>query len=316
MQQQMNRITTRPMQGDTDFWHVRDFLSATYLRAPLGFTWDIRRWDGARFHHATPDWAARWAGRVQLWETIDGQLVGVVNADGEGDAQLQVDPDFRALEPAMIAWAEDHLAAPNSAGHCQLEIFVYDYDTPRQQLLNARGYAQMDYGGAIRRLCLPEWRAEPAALAAPYMLRTTEPADLANCQRMADLLNAAFNRNFHTAIEFQNFTRQAPCFRPDLDLVAIAPDGSFAAYVGIAYDEATRHAVFEPVCTHPDHRRHGLARTLMVEGLHRLKALSAADVSVDTGDMIPANRLYDSIGFTEVCLGHVWRKTFGKTQPS
>jgi hypothetical protein len=48
----------------------------------------------------------------------------------------------------------------------------------------------------------------------------------------------------------------------------------------------------------------------MVEGLHRLKALGAVDVSVDTGDMIPANRLYDRIGFTEVCLGHVWRKEF------
>lgn len=48
----------------------------------------------------------------------------------------------------------------------------------------------------------------------------------------------------------------------------------------------------------------------MVEGLQRLKALGAVDVSVDTGDMIPANRLYDSIGFTEVCLGHGWRKEF------
>jgi len=306
--QQLNRITSRPMQGDADFWRVRDLLSKTYLHTPLGFNWDIRRWDGARFHHATPDWAARCAGRVQLWETAEGRLIGVVNADGEGDAQLQVDPDFRTFETEMVAWAEAHLAAPNPAGHHQLELFVYDYDTPRQQLLKARGYTQMDYGGAIRRLHLSAWPPEPATLAADYALRTTEPTDMGNCQRIADLLNAAFNRNFHTAIEFQNFTHQAPCFRPDLDLVAVAPDGSFAAYVGIAYDEATRHAVFEPVCTHPDHRRHGLARTLMVEGLHRLRALGAADVSVDTGDMIPANRLYDSIGFTEVCLGHVWRK--------
>lgn len=314
--QLINRITTRPMQGDADFWRVRDFLSTTYLHTPLGFNWDIRRWDGARFHHATPDWEARCAGRVQLWETAegrligDGRLIGVVNADGEGDAHLQVDPNCRAYEAEMVAWAETHLAAPNPAGRRQLEIFVYDYDGQRQQLLKDRGYIQMAYGGAIRWLRLSEWTPEPAALASPYTLRTTEPEQLANCQRIADLLNAAFNRNFHTAIEFQNFTRQAPCFRPDLDLVAVAPDGSFAAYVGIAYDEATRHAVFEPVCTHPDHRRHGLARTLMVEGLHRLRALGAADVSVDTGDMIPANRLYDSIGFTKVCLGHVWRKEF------
>ena len=46
----------------------------------------------------------------------------------------------------------------------------------------------------------------------------------------------------------------------------------------------------------------------MVEGLHRLKALGATDVIVDTGDMIPANRLYARNDFTEACWGHVWRK--------
>lgn len=310
MMQQSTQITTRPLQGDADFWRVRDFLVALYPVTPLGFNWDVRRWDGGRFHHATEDWLARCAGRIQLWETASGQLVGVVNPEGTGDAFLQVHPDWRWLEAEMVAWAEEHLAVPSPAGDRQLEIFIFDYDHQRQQLLQARGYRQTSDGGAIRRLRLAEHHETPTALAAGYRLRTTEPTNLANCQRVADLLNAAFNRDFHTAIEVQNFTRQAPCFRPDLDLVAVAPDGSFAAYVGIAYDETNRHAIFEPVCTHPDHRRHGLARALMIEGVHRLKALGAADVGVDTGDMIPANRLYESIGFSEVCLGHVWRKEF------
>lgn len=310
MQQQTRLLTARPLQGDADFWHVRNFLIKTYPCTPLGFNWEIRRWDGSRFHNETSAWWTRFAGRVQLWETANGQLVGVVNPEGEGDAYLQVHPDFRMIEPEMVAWAEEHLAQLGPEGRRQLEILVYDYDRPRQQLLTNCGYRQMNYGGATRRLRPAEHGEEPAALAAGYQLRTTKPADLANCQRIADLLNAAFNRDFHTAVEFQNFTRQAPCFRPELDLVAEAPDGSFAAYVGIAYEATNRHAVFEPVCTHPDHCRHGLARALMVEGLARLKALGATDVIVETGDMIPANRLYDSIGFTEVCLGHVWRKEF------
>ncbi|MEZ4863483.1 MAG: GNAT family N-acetyltransferase [Caldilineaceae bacterium] len=308
--QQIDQITSRPLQNEADFWRVRELLRATYPITPLGFNWEVRRWDGSRFHHATDDWKERFAGRVQLWETADSQLVGVVNPEGEGNAHLQVHPDFRAIEPEMIAWAEAHLATPNAAGKRQLEIFVFDYDGQRQQLLQDRGYTQLADGGVTRRLRLAACTPPPVVLATPYQLRTTEAADLANCQRIADLLNAAFNRNFHTAVEFQNFTRQAPCYRPDLDLVAVAPDGAFAAYVGIAYDDVNGHAAFEPVCTHPAHRRHGLAQTLMVEGLHRLKALGATDVIVDTGDMIPANRLYDSIGFTEVCRGHVWRKEF------
>lgn len=97
---------------------------------------------------------------------------------------------------------------------------------------------------------------------------------------------------------------------PELDLVAVAPDGRFAAYAGVPYDEFNKQGIFEPVCTHPDHRERGLAKALMQEGLHRLKTLGAIDVIVGTGDMLPANRLYDSLGFTEMYKGNYWlRKT-------
>lgn len=63
-----------------------------------------------------------------------------------------------------------------------------------------------------------------------------------------------------------------------------------------------------PVCTHPDHRRKNLAQSLMLEGLHRVKALGARQVTVETGDMIPANALYDAFGFTEVYKCWVWQQ--------
>lgn len=301
-------IYTRPLQSDDDFWRVRNLLLETVPLTPLDFTWDIRRWEGQRFYDADPTLASRLAGRVQLWFTRAERLVAAVHPEGRGEAYLQVHPDFRTLEPAMIAWAEAHLAMPTTAGARQLEIFVYEYNLARQQLLLARGYTKLAAGGVVRRLPLAEQPLPPVRLVPRYTLRTTRPADLADCQQIADLLNAAFNRNFHTALEYYNFTKLAPSFRNDLDLVAVAPDGTFAAYVGIPYDEVNRRGIFEPVCTHPNHRRHGLAQSLLVEGLHRLRALGAVEVTVGTGDMIPANRLYDSIGFTEVQKGYVWQK--------
>lgn len=65
---------------------------------------------------------------------------------------------------------------------------------------------------------------------------------------------------------------------------------------------------YEPVCTHPAHRRRGLARALMIEGLHRLAARGARTVTVETGNAVPANGLYDAMGFTESAVGHLWRK--------
>jgi len=78
--------------------------------------------------------------------------------------------------------------------------------------------------------------------------------------------------------------------------------------VGLTWDPANRRGIFEPVCTHPDHRRRGLALALMRGGLLRLRALEAAGAYVESGSGEPANALYDAVGFTEAYLGHYWRK--------
>ena len=142
-----------------------------------------------------------------------------------------------------------------------------------------------------------------------YTVRETRPGNTHDAQRIADLLNAAFKRDFHSAEEFLVFTEHARCFRHDLNLVAEAPDGSFACYTGLPYDEENRYGIFEPVCTHPDHLQKGLAKALMLEALRRLKALGAVAASTETGDAVAANRLYESIGFTEAYKLQIWRKT-------
>ena len=207
----------------------------------------------------------------------------------------------------MLAWAEGALAepVPETSGQ-KLQHFAHDYDSPRQQVLAARGYQQKDWFGMDRRLRFGEWPIPAAQLPEPYRLRTVRAGNADDCARIAALLNAAFNRSSHSVAEYVNFTLHSPSYRPDLDLVAEAEDGTFAALVGVTYEPINRYGVFEPVCTHPDHQRHGLARALMLEGLLRLKALGARDAWVGTGDMLPANALYDSMGFTEAYRGHYW----------
>lgn len=308
-----DKIISRPIQGDKDFWRVHTLLVETYSMTPTGFNWDIRRWEGMRFYQPDPTWDSRWEQLIRLWETNDGQLVGAVHPEGRGDAHLELHPTYRHIEEDMIAWAEENLAmASADSRQSQLRIFVYEYDLPRQKLLQKRGYQKLAAGGVIRRLRFNDRPLpQPAVMAKGYTLRTVQPDDQRDCQQIAELLNAAFNRSFHNAEEFHTFATMAPSYCRDLDLIAEAPDGSFAAYVGVPYDEANRRGIFEPVCTHPGHRRKGLAQALMLVGLQRLKALGATNVTVETGDMIPANRLYDSLGFTEVYKGYIWKKIFG-----
>lgn len=299
-------IISRPVQGE-DYEQIRCLLLETQATAPMGFNWDIRRWEGRCWYDKNEPGNPDWHKNSQLWQTADNHLIGLVHPDGLGFPYLQIHPDHRHLEAEMIEWAEQHLTEPKEDNNGrQLQFFVYEYDVQRQQLLAERGYQKMSYGGVIRHMRLGQRPFPTPQLPPGYTLRSTDPENDRDAQQIADLLNAAFKRTFHNALEYQQFTRRATCFRSELDLVAVAADGRFAAYVGIPYDEFNRRGIFEPVCTHPEHQQKGLAKALMQEGLHRLKAQGATSVIVETGDMIPANRLYNSLGFTEMYKGYYW----------
>ncbi len=303
-------LITRPYRGDDDFWKIREFLKDLLPITPLGLAWETRRWDGRRFYDADPKHDPSWETSIRLWETAEGRLVAAAIHEGEGFPYPHTHPDYRHLEGEMLEFAEQHQTRPAKSGSGR-ELFVLadDHDEERQALLTARGYEKTEFIDHTRRLRLADARPEGKPLAPGYTLRQTRPEDIADCQGIADLLNAAFERDFHNAAEYQNFTRLAPCFNAELDLVAVAPDGSFAAYVGIPYEPSVGWAVYEPVCTHPDHRQKGLGKALMLEGLGRLRARGATFVTVNTGGMEAANALYNSIGFTEHVTGHYWRKT-------
>lgn len=89
-------------------------------------------------------------------------------------------------------------------------------------------------------------------------------------------------------------------YRRELDCVLEAPDGSFAAYVLCWYDEANRVGEFEPVGTHPDHRRRGFGAAVCRYALQRLEEEGAEHAIVYAGGReqdAPARALYESLGF-------------------
>jgi len=96
----------RPLRDERDWWRVRALLVATHATVRPGWNWDIRRSDGWRFHAEEPVSQEGLARVVGLWETRDGRLRGVAHPESPGEAYLQLDPDFRHLEPAMVAWAK------------------------------------------------------------------------------------------------------------------------------------------------------------------------------------------------------------------
>lgn len=302
------RVTSRPLAGLDDFMRVRDFLLETYALYGTYYNWEIRRWEG-QWYWGTLERAQEWARYVRLWET-GGRLIGVAHPEGEqrGNAWLQIHPDYRHLEPEMLDWCETALATPGDDGRLQLALQVYSHDDARQQMLRERGYQQLEGYGVLR------WR-EPgqtipdAPAPEGYLIRSMRPDNWNDTVRWSEVERAVF-RHADTTPEGLARLHTSPSYRSDLHIVAEARDGSFAAFAGLTFEPVHRTAIFEPVGTHPNHLRKGLAAAVMREGLRRLAALDVSRVYVGTGDSVPANRLYESLGFTEHHVDHTWRKLF------
>ncbi len=294
----MKHAISRDYVAADDFSAVRQFLIDTYTAYGWMYNWGVERWDIQRYSIATEselagDW--RYERFTRLWEA-DGRIVGVAHPEAGGDIWLEVDPAFRHLEDEMLAWGESHRSQSRRPGQ-PFSTHVVEGDTVREQVLASRGWTQGDLSGHLRRRPMTDPLPE-GPVADSYLVRSLDLTTARDSEGRVAVSRATFGTK--RTGEMMQVLAQAPSYLPDLDLAAIAADGTFAAYTTVWWEPTNKYVIFEPVGTHPEHRRKGLASALMAEGLRRAAALGAETAHVGSGAGAPSNVLYDSLGFTEV----------------
>ncbi|MDF1537596.1 MAG: GNAT family N-acetyltransferase [Candidatus Thorarchaeota archaeon] len=101
----------------------------------------------------------------------------------------------------------------------------------------------------------------------------------------------------------------ASFYVPELDIVAVDPDGNFAAFCTGRLDPVSEIAELEPVGTHPDHRKRGLGKAVILECLKRLQKYNPiAVIILGAAPTEGANRLYESVGFEHKGVAYHWVK--------
>jgi len=294
------KFSVRNYQGEADYQRVSEFLREVFLLNQRHmYSWPVARLDYWRWHGIMNLEDGSLEEHVFIWETDDGEIVAVLNSEGLRQAFLQIHPSFKseALEGQMIRLAEENLRGSSRRGGSVLWVWSDAGDTSRQDLLKRLGYTHISEADEHVWLRSMEEPIVDRPVQEGYKVRSLG-GDIEIPSR-----SWASWRAFHPnePVEkyqddwtwYQNI-QKAPLYRPELDLVAIAPNGEVAAFTTIWYDQATRSAYFEPVGTRPEHLRQGLARALMTEGLRRLKRYGAIQAMV-VGGSIPANALYASV---------------------
>ena len=114
----------------------------------------------------------------------------------------------------------------------------------------------------------------------------------------AEVHQGSFGGNW-TSERFLKVAR-TPGYSIERELVVVAPDGRFAAFLIYWFDPISKSGLFEPVGCHKEFQRRGLTKALMYEGMQRMvNAGMEKAVVIHENDNLASTNLYASVGFLE-----------------
>jgi GNAT superfamily N-acetyltransferase len=293
--------TQRAYAAPDDYNRVSNLLRDTFRPAgPFG-NWEPMRWEYCH-HHSYFDAAQQH--HMGLWED-EGELVAAVVYEMRlGDAYFQIKQGYEHLQAEMLEWAERHLSVPSGEGRRRLRVFVAEHDPAFEALVAAEGYAKTgEWADPYARLEIPDPFPQ-VALPDGYRVKGLDEEN--NLAKINECLWYGFDHEGDPSphVAGRADAQLAPNWRADLNIVAEAPDGSFASYAGLWYDDALKCAFVEPVATHPSYRRMGLGTAAVMEGVRRCAALGAEFAFVGS-----SQPFYQAMGFKVMSVRNPWART-------
>lgn len=288
---------SRPYRDADDITRLQQYNALQTARDARGWLHpgDIphRLFNGGRRHNP--------ADLLRLWEDEAGNILGwaMLGLPNKFDIQSH-DP---AVIAEALAWVETSLQAD------KLETDIWAGDTFREPIYRQDGFAPdpeaLPYAVTFRALDdLPPVPPLPAG----FSMRTA--AGVHEAEALAAVHAASFGSKW--TVEQYVSVMESPGYAAEREFVVVAPDGRFAAFTVTWHDTLNRVGYFEPVGTHADFRRMGLASAMMIYAMHVMGAadLTQACVAHEPAEENPASAaLYASLGFVRKYSTQAWVKT-------
>jgi GNAT superfamily N-acetyltransferase len=260
-------------------WHIGDMA------------WWVSMWEWP-----TPDGPS---GRRRLWfDETTGQPVAWAWATPPAELDFAVHPerDGDGLHEQVLGWAHEQLT--------EIKASALDSDEPSVRALEAAGLERGEEHLYHLAVHLADPPAPPPPVPPGYAVRPVAGEE--ELPARVEVHRTVWQPSSVTLTSYRQVTATWP-YRPELDWVAVAPDGSFAASA-LGWLDATNASVqLEPVGTHPGHQRLGLGRAVCDAVLRTGRRLGASVGVVACEPGGAAQALYESVGFRRVATRYRWR---------
>ena len=232
---------------------------------------------------------------TRLWFD-GGHPIGWAYVDEFNNLWWEMDTRYEELLGAqIIEWGEGCIR--KTLSHRKLTTLDAscreDY-VKRIAFLKKFGFQQTE-GSTIRMIRdLSKPIAEPK-LPQGFVIRPI--AGIQEVKAVAAMHRAAFGTDYMTT-ENRLIIMNTSEYDPSLDLIVLAPGGAIAANCICSVNEVSKIGNTDPIETHPNYQRMGLARALLLTGLGTLKERGMVIAQLGTSsDNIAMQRTAESVGF-------------------
>lgn len=287
-----------------DFKTVRDFLVDTYKAFDGPVNWAIDRFNFTyAFSTAMRDKSrVDWEKCTHLWFE-DGELIAVVCTEGEdeGEAFFQVrdfDLPQEVLE-AMFDFCEKHLGIVEK-GNKVINLRVSEKFKRAFDEAKFRGYKELDWDEITCSMAIDK----------VFDYQIPDEYKIVSGSALSPVEKGMVHSKAFGYEENDFYVKRSPIgfaimaeledYDSELEIYCIDSEGTPVAFCNCWFDEKNRIAILEPVGCDPAHRRKGLAKACIYEGINRLYAMGAKEIFVGS-----SLQFYKSIGFTEVARANV-----------
>ena len=298
----------QPFHWNEDFERIRAFVIEAFQAARPHMNWIPTRVENVAYGPCGAEYSDEEDEYIHQWFIDDG-IVAFTMVKPSGECWVNVDPEHTMHVEELVESVEQQFLQMKTGSdeHPKIEIFVPDPFKELEAVLSERGYSVAGLEGWIRQrpLDLPPPDYE---LPDGYSVRHVDiEQDFEEYRRVQ---GAVFRHCGNMTPSLAKRYSSASFYNAELDLVAVAPDGHFAAFCTVRVDPLSKITEFEPVGTHPDYRKLGLARAVICEGLKRLEKYSPTNVCIPGAAPTPAaDKLYESLGFANIGRINIWQRT-------
>lgn len=305
-------IRMRNYQWMRDFETARKFLADIFNIRKAYTNWIPSQLENLKFGPGGTKYLDEEDEYLKIWEVFEEaqqiapRIVAVSYTKPSGGCWLSIHPGHMSVAREIVLWMQSRVKEMkrDEGEEVNMNFVVDEDDEEFIHLLSDMGFQKGEIEGdkQVRPIDSPV----PAySLPEGYTIRNAVIEK--DFRKYREVQMAVFPHIVSMSRELLQLYSTASFYHEDLDIVAVDPDGEFAAFCTARIDPLSKIAELEPVGTHPDHRKRGLAKAVICESLKRLeKYKPSAVVILGAAPTDGARRLYESMGFVNEGARHHW----------